>query len=547
MSERHASLWRHRMARRGAVRAAGAASGILAVGWLAACSGGAKQAAQSTGAAGSGAEGPRKKGGTITLAQVSDLLTTTMPHSFAGTNYPFYGAMWDTLISYATGDKELKPRPELAESWEYSPDLTQLRFTIRGGVTYHSGRPCTAADIKGNIEHAQTSNKSQLQVIGKWITQVDTPNDRTVVLKLDRPRPAIMDMFNAMRVADMQTVAQLEEGKTFNGTGPFMFKEWSPGDHWTVVKNPQYWQPDRPYLDQLVMKIAPDPQTQLINVQTSTFQGAYNVEAQNLSTLRNDKSYQLYQPAGFSQVYQMGMNVKDTPFQDKRVRQAISYLLDRKRISETLGYNFSMPLPLPWPPTSPAYDEKLNSSIAFDPQKATQLLQAAGVGSGFKTSFNTSSAWPLWNRAAQVLQADAKKVGVEIAINQIPDSQFLGAYAPIQPAPSEGPHDIYSYNLANVDMSPGYPFLVTVYYRTAPTNWSHFESPQYTALVEKMLTATTPTDLSASYQEMNNLLVDEAFTFPLMSRTVPVLLRSNVKGFFIDRNGITYLTRASLE
>lgn len=392
----------------------------------------------------------------------------------------------------------------------------------------------------------QTAATSQLQVIGKWITKVEIPDDRTVVLKLDRPRPIMMDMFNALRITDMDSIDALQAGKTFIGTGPFMFKDWLPGDHYTLVKNPSYWQQDRPYLDQFVMKIVPDAQSQLIGVQTKAIQGAYNVEAQNLAGLRNDKSYQLYQPQGFSQVYQMGMNVEDAPFRDKRVRQAINHLLDRKRIAETLAFNFSMPLALPWPPTSPAYDEKQNTSITFDPAKANQLLQAAGI-SGAKTTFYTSTAWPLWSRAAEILQADAKKVGLDIQVNTLPDPQFLGTYAPIAVRPGSGPHDMYSYNLANVDMHPGYPFLVTVYYRSTPPNWSHYTSPQYELLAQRLLTATSPNELTKAYQDMNAFLLDEAFTFPLMSRTIPVLLRSNVQGFAIDRNGITYLTQTSLE
>lgn len=534
---------RRRFPRRTLLKGGAAAAGLGAVGLL-----GCQSQSESKPAASTPAPAQPKRGGKVTLAQASDIFAGNMPFAFYGTNYPFYGAMWDTLVRYKLDVDELVAEPQLAESFEFSKDYSQLKLTLRQGVKFHSGRELTAQDIIWNLEKANADPTSQLRVpITRIIQKMEAPDARTVVLQLGKGALLLLDMFHTMRISDKESYEQLQKGSKFVGTGPFMFKEWVPGDHVTLVRNPDYWQKGLPYLDEVILKVIPDAQTQLINVQTGIIHAAYNVEPQNLATLKDDKKYTLYNPHGFSQVYQMSMNVSSAPFGDKRVRQAINRLVDRKRIAETMAYGFSMPIVLPWSPASPAYDAQANAAMDFNVEKARQLLAEAGFPNGFKTNFTISTAWPVWKSAAQVIQADAKKVGIDININVLQDADFISRFR------AEGSPDMSAYNLANTDMHPAYPFLVTLWFRTKgaegkfPTNSSQYETPEYQALIEKLMAATVDTELKSLYKQMNELLNDSSHAFSLMSRTIPVLLKKELHNFKIDRNGITYLTDAWLE
>jgi peptide/nickel transport system substrate-binding protein len=100
-------------------------------------------------------------------------------------------------------------------------------------------------------------------------------------------------MFENLLMADHETYQDSIDGKQFVGTGPFKFKEWVPGNQYTLVRNPDYRLPNRPYLDEVNIKIVPDKQTQLINLQTGTADIATNLEARDLKSLASDSKYQV--------------------------------------------------------------------------------------------------------------------------------------------------------------------------------------------------------------------------------------------------------------
>ena len=172
-------------------------------------------------------------------------------------NVHLYALVYDTLVSY---DTQLNPRPRLATRWEWSSDARRLTLSLRSGVKFHTGRAFTSDDVKFNLEHLR-----EPAVGSQWrnyanAMHISTPDATTLVIDYDTPVKSSFDALAATFIADPQTLDQTNGGKNFVGTGALRFREWAPGDHLLVERNPDYWQPGKPYLDQVDLRITPDPQ-----------------------------------------------------------------------------------------------------------------------------------------------------------------------------------------------------------------------------------------------------------------------------------------------
>src|SRR5262249_46843484 len=145
---------------------------------------------------------------------------------------------------------------------------------------------------------------------------------------------------------------------------------------------------------------------------------AYNVTLQDYVRLKSDNKYlaQLLTPA--AGMYQMQPNVTAKPLDDKRVRQALNYAIDRKRIADTVLLGLVGIQDLPWPPTSPAYEAAKNNLYAFDLDKAKSLLGQAGV-SNLELEFVYAPTLPEYGIIAQVYQSDLAKIGITLSVKQM--------------------------------------------------------------------------------------------------------------------------------
>src|SRR3954468_21059568 len=160
--------------------------------------------------------------------------------------------------------------PELAASWSWNEDKTQLSFKLRDGVKWHDGKPFTAADVKCTWDLLQGKAEQKLRVNPRksWYRNLDSVSvdgDHAVTFHLKRPQPAFIALLAAgwspvypchMPPAQMRTHPI--------GTGPFKFVEFKPNESIKLVRNPDYWKKDRPFLDGIEYTIVPSPATQVL-------------------------------------------------------------------------------------------------------------------------------------------------------------------------------------------------------------------------------------------------------------------------------------------
>ena len=161
--------------------------------------------------------------------------------------------IFDTLTNY---DQNLKPQPELAESWDFSSDFKQMKVTLRKGVMFPSAREMTSADIVYNLQRpldpqlqATIASFTILPGFVPANTVFEAPDKYTFTIKTEQPWPAVFDYFQVLNILDRETADGPDGKSKAVGTGAFTFAEWVQGQYLRFEKNQNYWQSGRPYLD----------------------------------------------------------------------------------------------------------------------------------------------------------------------------------------------------------------------------------------------------------------------------------------------------------
>jgi peptide/nickel transport system substrate-binding protein len=263
------------ISRRSAIRLLVSSAGIVVV---AACGiAPTPQAAPTAGgsSAAVAASGPSpaakpKSGGTLRTTGANDL-TTPNGHFNQGSARQ---SLWLTYDHLTTYDDRFQPQPMLAESWQLSNDLKELKLSLRKGVTRQSGREFTREDVKWNILAVRDPTTAGTSFVAQsnWFTTIETPDKYTIILKSDQPRPAVFDFFEYFNIIDPQQPQGSGDKTPTGGTGPFTFVEWAQGDHLTFAKNKNYWQTGRPYLDSVIYSIIKDPAAQTVALEAGSME-----------------------------------------------------------------------------------------------------------------------------------------------------------------------------------------------------------------------------------------------------------------------------------
>src|SRR5262245_60226975 len=291
-----------------------------------------------------GATAQPKSGGTLRYGSADDV-NRLDPHFRLG---DVYYSVYDRLTQY---DINHNVQPMLAESWDISSDFTSIKFNLRKGVQFHNGAELDSAAVKFNSERARDLPNTQLDE-AKWWTSIETPDKYTVIFKSDKPRPLAFDFFEFLNIAEPTAAADPTKAV---GTGPFKFVEWKPKESLTLAKNTNYWQSGKPYLDGILMTVLTDPQAMTAQLEGGALDIA-NIPVTDFIRLRDDPKYQpfTFSAGNFSCV---GINCQSPPWDNKKARQALLYAVDRVRWANTMQRGMEFASTLPWPKTSPAYDD----------------------------------------------------------------------------------------------------------------------------------------------------------------------------------------------
>jgi peptide/nickel transport system substrate-binding protein len=464
------------------------------------------------------------------MSQPGDIVPSLAPPLGTIFNTALVNLIYDRLVTY---DRKLDVQPSLATSWEWSPDYLLLTLHLREGVKFHTGRPFTSADVKFNLERVSDPAANSQWLNYARAMHIDTPDLATVVIRYDTPSRSSFDAIASVFMADWKTLDQTTAGKAFVGTGPFRFKEWMQGDHVTVVRNTDYWQQDKPYLDQVDVMIRSDPESALVGLESGGLDWVIGAPGQDARRLQTDENYQVLLNGNGSIYYYLGLDVSVPALSDKRVRQAFSYALDRQRIVDLVLYGFGRPAATLWPRQSPAYDASLDQSVTYDLAKARQLLAEANWDSNTVVPLQVNSATAVAQAMAEILEPDLANIGMQVALQNVDPADFISR---LQNASFGG---TWISPIGFMNASPATLYLSALPVRVP--NVSHFETPRYKQLIDQSLSEIDVQKLKATTRELTQITLDEAFVVPI-AETASLSLglevaRASVKNITWDNFG----------
>jgi peptide/nickel transport system substrate-binding protein len=460
-----------------------------------------------------------KSGGTLKQAYQGD--PVSLDPMLKVQNDVVWLGVFERLTSY---DANLKPQPMLAESWEVSSDARSTKINLRHGVQFHTGRELTSEDVKYSLQRAANPKVAAAQYTGMagWFSSVETPDKYTAIFHSEQPRPTIFDLLEFLNICDKDTLEGPDAKNTANGTGPFKFVEWVPGDHVTLAKNPNYWQTGKPYLDGIQIPILRDQQAMVTQLEAGTLDIARLPTLTDFNRLKTDNTYQALLNPMTGAHYLAGFNLTMPPFDNKVVREALCYAVDKKRFVDTILGGVGAPESLPWVSASPAYEADKNAHYTFDLDKARSLLGQAGV-SNLEFDYMANPVNAETSGFGQIYQSDLAKIGVTMNIKNYDGATWLDQ---VNGRKFNG---IYFAAGNYFNLSPSTAFTNGKAFNPDLNN-SAYKSDTYVQLINTGATETDPAKLKAAYSALNDLLLDEVFVFPISIAPPLLLARSKVQG-----------------
>ncbi len=325
--------------------------------------------------------------------------------------------------------RDMTPEPDLAESWSSSPDLRSWTFVLRPNLVFHDGSACTSADVVASFEamlDAATASPAR-QNIGP-VAGVAATDPRTVVFTLRAPYadlPVMLAYTNARIVpaalARGAGLARLDREAV--GTGPFRLVSYEPERLVVVQRNPNYFDPQRPYLDRVEVLVYPDPTAEgsaLISGNTDLMLLALPTEFARLQ--RASGLRVLRTPSG--QFCNVNFGCDTAPFNDPRVRQALALTVDRGAMVDFVAEGFG----------TPGHDTPLNSAYTYfgevpakrpDIAAARRLLTEAGHPRGLRATLIASDRPGVRTQLAVAMREMARPAGFEIDVQTMPHATYL--------------------------------------------------------------------------------------------------------------------------
>src|SRR5579864_6230951 len=468
------------------------------------------------------AAGQPKAGGTLRFAQTANPVSID-GNSIAGGGNETSWLVFDRLTQY---DANRQPQPMLAESWDISTDFKQFKLNLRKGVQYHSGRELTSDDVKYTVLRLRESTVGSgiLAGFSNWFSSIDVPDKYTIVLTTDQPRPTFFDAIELFNIVDKDNVEGPDAKSKIIGTGPFTFVEWQNGDHFTVAKNKNYWKSGRPYIDQIISYVR-DQQTMDLQLESGGLDVVKIPNVADFVRLKSDTDYQAVIHPASGTFFEIGFNTARAPLDDKRVRQALNYAMDRKRFCDTIWQGTATPIDLPWSATSPAYDASKNAVYSYDLDKARSLLKDAGV-SQFETGILVNGIGaPQVLSFAQIYQDSLAQIGVKLNIQNVEPAVWVDTLINKKPDYT----GLWGGSDQIAQLAPSTLFQLSPGWRL-DNNHSAFKDDMWTSLVNSTLSETDATKQKDLYVRLNDYILDQSFTVPIATYPYTILMHSNVKG-----------------
>jgi oligopeptide transport system substrate-binding protein len=473
------------------------------------------------------ASGERREGGTLRL--VGPDPTTLDPHLVTDVSSAEY--VVEIFSGLVTLTPDLEVVPDLAERWEIDDSGTVYTFFLRQDAQFHDGKPVTAQDFKWSLERAADPDTrspvasvylndivgamDKIQGRADEIEGVKVIDDHTLEITIDAPKAYFLAKltYSTAFVLDRENVES--GGSTWtdqpNGTGPFRLREYRLGEEIVLERNPFYHGEPKPAVQRVTYQLAggsPMIMYESGDIDATTI-GLADIERVLDPTEPLNQELTVVAPT-LSTTY-IGLNTESPPFDDVKVRQALNYAIDKQLLADVVLRRAVVPAEGILPPRMPGYNPDLNV-YDFDLDRAKELIAESKYGSveglpdiTLTTSGAGAEGGPVSTAVVGMLQ---QNLGLEVSIELVESAVFLSDV-------DEGMYQMFA-----IGWSADYPdpqdFLDLLFYSQSATNHTHYANPEVDRLVEEARVEPDHDRRMEMYQEIEQMILEDAPWIPLL-------------------------------
>jgi len=391
--------------------------------------------------------------------------------------------------------------PELATEWSVSADGLTWTFKLREGVKFHSGKEFTSADVVYTFKRMLDEKLgSGARAVLEFLDAdgIKAPDAHTVTFTTKKPVVELPVLITNKFTNIVPDGAKHEDLRLHeDGTGPFMQEAFTPNAPVRIFKkNPNYWDAGKPKADCIRVTVAQEAVAAVSALKAGQVDLMLNVDPSVISTLKDDPSVTLLQTAA-SNSMTISFWVDTKPFDNPKVREALKLVVDRQAMIDTVLLGFGEagadnPVPVGNP------NSYVKEAPKPDIEKAKALLAEAGYKDGLKFDLYTAEGVPGMVRMAQVYAEQAKAAGIEINVIVTPAESFWDDVWLKQSAVTSA-----------WSMRPPGEGLAVAYTQSAKWKETHWERPDYDALLLKANTTVDNAERQKLFQQTGELLAKE--------------------------------------
>nr|WP_228501905.1 ABC transporter substrate-binding protein [Plantibacter sp. VKM Ac-2885] len=428
-----------------------------------------------------------------------------------GVTEAFTGNVYEGLYRL-TDDGEVEP--VLAADSTVSDDGLTYTFTLKDGVTFHSGDPLTSADVKSSIEavtaeDSQSARKSSFAVI----SDIATPDDKTVVITLSER--SISFIYNLSYVWIVNDAAK-DLKTTEDGTGPYTLGDWKRGSTLSLERWDDYW--GEPAKNAEVVFTYFTDATALSNaLVTKQIDIITSVQSPDQLSQFTDNADYVVSDGDSTTKELLAFNDRVAPFDQALVRKAVYSAIDTKKLLSSIWGDYGTLIGSMVPPTDPWYED-LTQVNPYDPELAKQQLAEAGFADGFTFTLDTPSYDP-HPAVAEFLQSELAKVGITVEINTISADEWYSK--------------VFKERDFQATLQEHVNDRDVVWYGNPDFYWG-YDNPEVTQWVSEAEQATTTEEQTAKLKLVNEQIAEDAASVWLYLYPQIVVAASDVSGYGVN-------------
>lgn len=469
------------------------------------------------------------KGGTLVAAIDSDPGQLNPAITTSGGTHTASELIFNGLVGLTP---ELKPVPELAQSWEVLEAGKLYRFRLREGVTWHDGQPFTSADVTFTFTEMLLKLHSRTKAsVGAALQSITAPDPLTVEFRFAKPYAPLLlqlDVTEAPILPKHLYAGTDVQKNPANakpvGTGPFKLASYKPDAEVRLTANRAYFQKDQPYLDEVVLRIIPQKGNQVVALESGEVQWLFGVPGPDLPRLKDAGTFGFLptpiNPGGSNCIMTVSFNLDRPMFTDVRVRRALGQALDRQQFLDRVLFGQGSVAQAPISSGIPfAHATGLSGMPTFDRAAAERLLDEAGwtrSGTGTRTAKGVNGVpdgtalsfdfvhFPTFSNYAQLLKAQLATVGADVKLTPLEPPVFADTVFKARKFDT----NIISYcNGADPEIGVKRMYTTANIGPVPFSNSSGYRNPQVDALFEQAQTTLDPAARTAVYRQLQEQLV----------------------------------------